>query len=70
VKIRLEGAELFHAVGWADTRDDINSSFSQFCENRLQNMAPAYFSPSQMYHWYTLCRRLQNRILVHYQWRD
>jgi hypothetical protein len=33
MKIRLEGAELFHAVGRADTHDDINSIFSQFCEN-------------------------------------
>jgi len=39
VKIRLLGADLFHANGWtdrykrADTHDEANTRFSQFCES-------------------------------------
>ena len=32
MKIRLLGAELFHADGQTDRRDEANSRFSQFCE--------------------------------------
>jgi hypothetical protein len=32
MKIRPVGAELFHAGGRTDRRDEANSRFSQFCE--------------------------------------
>ena len=32
MKIRLVGAELFHADGWKDGHDGANSCFSPFCE--------------------------------------
>jgi hypothetical protein len=32
MKIRPVGAELFHAGGQTDRRDEVNSRFSQFCE--------------------------------------
>jgi hypothetical protein len=32
LKIRLVGAELFHAFGRTDRHDEANSHFSQFCE--------------------------------------
>jgi len=32
MKIRLMGAELFHADGRKDRHDEANSLFSQFCE--------------------------------------
>jgi hypothetical protein len=33
IKIRLVGAELFHADRQTDGHDEANSRFSQFCEN-------------------------------------
>jgi len=36
IKIRPVGAELFHADGRTDGRDETNSRFSQFCEKRLK----------------------------------
>jgi hypothetical protein len=33
IKIRLVGAELFHADGRTDEHDAANSRFSQFCEH-------------------------------------
>jgi len=32
MKIRSEGAELFHADGDTDRLDEANSRFSQFCD--------------------------------------
>jgi len=32
MKIRLVGAELFHAVARTDGHNEANSCFSQFCE--------------------------------------
>jgi len=36
MKIRPAGAELFHADGRTDRRDEANSRFSQFCEKRTK----------------------------------
>jgi hypothetical protein len=33
IKIRLVGAELFHAGGHTDKYDEANSQFSKFCES-------------------------------------
>jgi hypothetical protein len=33
IKIRPQGAELFHADGRTDGHDEANSRFSQFCED-------------------------------------
>jgi hypothetical protein len=33
MKIRKVGAEMFHADGQTDSRDETNSRFSQFCES-------------------------------------
>ena len=31
MEIRPVGVELFHADGWTDGHDEVNSHFSQFC---------------------------------------
>ena len=36
MKIRLVGADLFHAYRKTDRHDETNSRFSQFCEKRLK----------------------------------
>ena len=33
IKIRQVGAELFHAFGRTDRRDETNTLFSQFCKS-------------------------------------
>jgi DNA-binding transcriptional regulator WhiA len=37
MKIRLVGAEQFHAHRRTDGLDEVNSRFSQFCDTRLKN---------------------------------
>jgi len=32
MKIRLVGAELFHADGWTGRNNEVNNWYSQFCE--------------------------------------
>ena len=39
MKIRIVGAELFHADGRTDIRDDANSSFSQFLRTRPKRVS-------------------------------
>ena len=38
MKIRLVGAQLFHADGHKDGHDEADSRFSQFCEGALNNI--------------------------------
>ena len=33
MKICPVGAKMFHANGWTDRHDELNSHFSQFCES-------------------------------------
>jgi hypothetical protein len=46
MKIPPVGAEMFHADGRTDRRDEVNSRFSQFCKNNYHRLLNVFFHPS------------------------